>query len=110
MGSTVKIYDVDKPTISIPYWQVAALGIVPVLGLGGFYYYYYRNKNKKHGKATTQQNGVMDKKLVQEQETDIKQSETVTGIDKVGLLIYIHRACTKRQCFLYGKSVFIRAW
>lgn len=55
-ATTVKIFDVDKPKISISYWL--ALGAIPVVGVG-VWMYYRSNKAKKE--SATQKNGFSDK-------------------------------------------------
>lgn len=54
-ATTVKIFDVDKPKISISYWL--ALGAIPFVGVG-VWMYYRSNKAKKE--PATQKNGFSD--------------------------------------------------
>lgn len=58
-ATTVKVFDVDKPKISISYWL--ALGAIPVVGVGVWMCYRWKKAKKD---SATQKNGFSDKGIL----------------------------------------------
>lgn len=69
MSSTVKIYDVEKPKISLSY--LLALGAIPLVGVGVWMYYKSLRPKAKNESVTKERSvvvkqGVQEKKKVSE--------------------------------------------
>jgi len=70
--STVKIFDIDKPKVSLSNWQIAVgLGVGGVIGLGVWYYFNSKRQSKTVSTETvSQQNGSVDIKKVTQTTTE----------------------------------------